>query len=333
MQISFDLYQISDLKMHLKFPLGVRIVALLVAVFILNDTFVAKAIEHGGNVNTASQKLLFAPMHPLYSHPDVTSEPVDTVLVRLKPSAKPSPDLASQITNICQVITFMLPSAYLCACNNTHTVHMLQEHEAVQEVKSFPADKKSSILLQEVNEQLEQASEPNPSADLLLHDLEETEDAIEPNASLKLDVVHSGKTETVEATCASLDGCIRVLYSNAGSRKSRIEVSRNSSLVYVSDRLARLGAVRWIAPVEFKTIDNKFATRIVQSGASSGSDSSVAPFWSIGLNGSDEIVGSGDTGLDVRFQLLTDAFALDSAIERNVGCLNSILAGGSMLFR
>ena len=88
-------------------------------------------------------------------------------------------------------------------------------------------------------------------------------------------------------------------------------VTHDSTALVVDVPASRLGPVlgwlahrdlaAWIAPRHRIQMHNNFASAIIQSGDYSDTAPSeqLRPFWAAGLNGTGEVVGVGDTGLDV----------------------------------
>lgn len=223
------------------------------------------------------------------------------------PAKIPSPSTARHIGRHCSVITFIEPTAYLCVCGNASAAHSLYHSGTVSDLRHFPAALKLSnqvgnlkhALRNTISGNLVENSLPNVIRSRRRRNMKGRPQISKSVRAFAFDVVHSGGLRSIRSVCAGLQGCVQVPYSSS-PRKARVDIRTNASAVdSVSNALSRIGAVRHIAPASAKHTDNKLATRVVQSGISRGNTTLVSPLWDAGFDGTGELIGAGDTGLDV----------------------------------
>jgi hypothetical protein len=128
--------------------------------------------------------------------------------------------------------------------------------------------------------------------------------------------------ESCTAGTAAVSDWAPLLKTSFGNTVEVINAGPNSVVVFalpsqvqdVVEWLAERPAVRWVSPLPRIFMKNKQASVIIQSSrpaftsarGSNGLDPSLQPIWAAGIQGQNQVVGQGDSGLDFQHCFFVD---------------------------
>ncbi|WP_304511313.1 discoidin domain-containing protein [Desulfopila sp. IMCC35008] len=117
---------------------------------------------------------------------------------------------------------------------------------------------------------------------------------------LTVQTFENNKLPALYALIESTD--VAVVLNSSDTRKSRVLIEVDSDgLQYITEYLAQSQDVEWIEPFVPPTLNNDTMHWVVQSNIVNSN-----PLWERGLTGAGQIVGVGDTGLDVDMAFFWD---------------------------